>query len=248
MLVAKADGGLLLGLGSYFLNFGEGRAGNNEGYFLFVFAVYSLAAQSKTETVNADYGEHAVLYFKEGTGVDRSCLVGAYGEEGLADELLENAFLYLYLFESVNGGKIGVIVGRGTHNVEAAHAAAKLYHESVVGIEAYGIVGHLADYIAEELGVEDYAAGLGNYGVQSGADTGFEIIAGDDGFHASCLDEKSLQSRDGALHGYGAGSYAYSVCKSGFFAGKFHIGSFLSFLRFSTSGRTKKRISATFAA
>ena len=85
-------------------------------------------------------------------------------------------------------------------------------------------------------------------GVQSGADTGFEIIAGNDGFHASCLDEKALQSGDGALNGYGAGGYVYSVCQSGFFAGKFHIGSFLSFLRFSTSGRTNKRISATFAA
>ena len=94
-------------------------------------------------------------------------------------------------------------------------------HLLVIGGEGHHVVGHPADDVTEQPGVQYDLAGFRHIGGDLGADAGLQVVAGD-GQLTVGPQQQSLQSRDGALGGHGAAGDSDGALQQGLFAGKFH--------------------------
>ena len=90
------------------------------------------------------------------------------------------------------------------------------------------IIGHPADDIAEQSGVQYDVAAFHNVGENVGTNTGLHVVAGD-GQLLVRVDQQTFQRRNGALLGNGPAGDGNRVLEENFFTGKFnHESRFLS--------------------
>ena len=108
-----------------------------------------------------------------------------------------------------------------------------MHQHLFIGGEHDHIVGHLADNVAEELGVQHDAARLMDLCLDGGADTRLHIVAREGQVHIA-FHQNTFQRGDGALGGHGTGGGGHCLLQQRFFTGKFQHSLFLSFLK--TSG------------
>ena len=154
--------------------------------------------------------------------MDGAALVGGDGEDGLSDHGAQSGppdlKLVSVLLHLGKGGELGGIRGQ---DVELAHAALDV-DGIVLGGEDHHIVGQLSDNVAKQAGGEDQGAGLGNIGVQGGANPSLQVIAGQaqvvPGFQ-----QDPLQGGDGAFGRHGPAGGGDGGLEQSFFAGKFHV-------------------------
>ena len=88
------------------------------------------------------------------------------------------------------GGQFGELLRVGAQDVEFAHAAFDVDH-IVLGGEEDDVVGQFSHDFAEESGAEDNGTGGLDVSGDSGADSGFQIIAGEPQLF-SCFQQNSF--------------------------------------------------------
>ena len=152
--------------------------------------------------------------------MDGAALIVADGEKGLADHGLEPLLGDDKGVLILHGWQLGEFLWVGAQDVELAHAAPDVDHV-VFGGKEDGVVGHLADDLAEEAGGEHQGALFLYIGGDNGADTGLQVIAGQAQL-AARLQENTLQGGDGALGGDGPAGGRDSGLEQGLLTGKFH--------------------------
>lgn len=147
--------------------------------------------------------------------MDRAALVGGDGESHLLDHspqdlLLDgNGVLVLHL------GKVGIVRGGKAQDIKIRVAAGEMDHHPLIGGESHDIVGHAADDVAEQPGVEHNIAALGDIGGDPGADAGLHVVAGD-GQLLVGVEQQALQRGNGAFLGYGAAGDGMAFCSKTF--------------------------------
>ena len=124
--------------------------------------------------------------------MDRAALVVADSEQGLSDHGPEGLFRDGQGVLILHGGQLGKVLGVDAHEVEFTHAAGDVNLQGLF-LKEQGVVGHLSDDLAEETGGEDHGTGLGDIGLDGGADAGLLVIAGEeDGAGVLGLQKESL--------------------------------------------------------
>ena len=156
--------------------------------------------------------------------MDDACLVGGHGEGGAADHALEHVLLHGAGEIVFHVGQLREVVGAEAQDVEICVAAGDGDHHFVVGFENDHIVGHFADDVAEQAGVEDDGAVLGDVGLEPGADAQLHIVAADGQIAEGSFQQQALKGRDGAFGRNSPGSGVDGALQKGFFTGKFHKG------------------------
>ena len=154
--------------------------------------------------------------------MDRPALVGADGEEGLADHGPEGLLLDLQGVLVFHGGQLGEVLGIDAHEVELAHAAGDVNLQLLL-LENQGVVGHFPNDLAKETGGKDHGTDLRHVGLDGGADAGLLVVAGDEhGAGSLGLQQQAFQGGDGALGRDCPGSGEDGGLQQGLFTAEFH--------------------------
>ena len=109
---------------------------------------------------------------------------------------------------------------------KSASPRLELDHLALVGGEGDHVVGHPADDVAEEPGVEDQLALAGDVGGHLGADAGLQVVAGDDQLRVG-PQQQALQGGNGALLRHGPAGDGDGALQQGLSQENFIIGTLL---------------------
>ena len=204
---ALGDGCGFLCIGADFFHFGEGGARHNKGKFFRTFFFFDvLTPQGQAIAVYRDHGKAILIHLKEGTGVDGAAFIVADGEDGLGDHgfqfILGNGKGILVL----NSGKFWKFLRVRAQDVEFAHTAFDVDH-IIFGGKDHNVVRELTNDLPKETSAQDQSAARLDIGGNDGADTSFQIIAGEAQFLIG-FQKDAFQSGNGALWRHCAGSCA----------------------------------------
>ena len=153
--------------------------------------------------------------------MDRAALVGGHGKCRLFDHgpqglLLDgDGEIVLHLRQ------IRVISSGQTQNIKVRVSAGKVDHLLIVGDKGHHIVGHAADDVAKQPGVQHDIAGFGHVGAYLGADAGLHVVAGDRQLVVH-VEQQTLQSGDGAFLRDGPAGDGDGALQQDLFTGEFH--------------------------
>ena len=160
--------------------------------------------------------------------MDRTALVGGHGKGGLLDHGPEDLLLDGKAVLVLHLGKLRVVRGGQTQDVEVGVAALEVDRQLGVGGKDDDVVGHPADDVAKEPGVEDDFPRLCDFRADFSPDAGLHVVAGDGQTGGCGLEQEAFQGGNGALGGHRTGCGAKYGLEQGLFAGKFHgVPSFL---------------------
>ena len=114
------------------------------------------------------------------------------------------------------------VVGSGkTQNIKVCVSTGQVDSLPVVHGNGDHIVGHPADDVAEEAGVEDNIAAGDHIGGNFGPDAGLHVVAGDSqvGIY---VEQQTFQGRNGAFLCNGPACDGNGALQQDFFTGEFH--------------------------
>ena len=210
------------------LDLTEGGAGTDEGERAAFQLFQLLPAESQTEAVHGHHAEAHIRDLKERTGMDRAAFIGRDGKGHLLDHAPQHLLLHRNGIFILNLRQIRIIRGGQAQNVKIRIAAGDMDHHFFISGKGDHIIGHPADDIAEQSGVQYDVAAFHNVGENVGTNTGLHVVAGD-GQLLVRVDQQTFQRRNGALLGNGPAGDGNRVLEENFFTGKFnHESRFLS--------------------
>ena len=114
-------------------------------------------------------------------------------------------------------GKLGIIRSGEAGDIKVCVAAGNMNGELIIRCENDDVIGHAADDITEETGVQNNVAGGLDLRRDGGADAGLHIVAGD-GEIFTHVEQQALQRGDGAFGGNGPGCYVDGALEQNLFA------------------------------
>ena len=154
--------------------------------------------------------------------MDGAAVVGAHGEDGLADHGPEGLFGEGQGVLVFHCGQLREVLRVDAEQVELAVSTGDVDFQSLL-LEQDHVVGQLADDLSKQAGGEDHGTGLGDIGLDGRPDAGLLVIAGEeDGAVFFGFEQKSFQSRDGAFGRNGTGSGEDGRLQQCFFTAEFH--------------------------
>ena len=221
MPLAQGHGGQVLGVAADALDLVQGGAGGHEGEGAALDLFQGLPADGQTEAVHSHHGQALLIDLKQGAGVDRAALVGGHGEGRLLDHGPQGLLLDIDAVLVLHLRQLGIIGGAEAQDVEICVTAAEVDHQFVVGGEGDHVVGHAADDVAEQAGVQDDVAALRNVCGNFGADAGLHVVAGDRQLVVH-VEQQTLQGGDGAFLRDGPAGDGDGALQQDLFTGEFH--------------------------
>ena len=204
MALAQNHGNQLVAVAADVFHFLQCRAGRHEAERAAVDALQRLTAQGQTETVHRYHRQALIADLKQRTRMDRAAFVGGHGKAGLVNHGLERILGDGHGILVVHLRKLRIVLSAQTHDVKAGVTAGQMDRVLFIGVEHDDVIGHLADDLAEEPGIDYNAAGFVDLRLKRGADTGLHIEAGQ-GQTLVTLQQDTLQRGNGAFGGHGAG-------------------------------------------
>ena len=118
-------------------------------------------------------------------------------------------------------GKIRVVGSGEAQDIKIGVAAAEMDHLFVIGGKGDHVVGHPANDITEQPGVEHDITAIGDIGGHPGADAGLHIVAGN-GQIVVGMQKQAFQCGNGAFLSHCPAGDGNGALEKGFLAGKFH--------------------------
>ena len=130
--------------------------------------------------------------------MDGAGFVGGNGKGSLVDHLPQNLLLDGKGIFILHQGKLGIIRGGKTGDIKVRVSAGDMDGELIVGSEYHHIIGHTADNVAKETGIEDDIALGPHLGRNGGADAGLHVVARN-GELIAHMEQQTFQRGDGAF-------------------------------------------------
>ena len=220
MPLAQRDGHQILRVAANALDLVESGAGADEGKRAALQLFQLLPPECQTEPVHRYHVQAHIGDLKEGAGVDRAALIGGDSKRHLFNHAPQHLLLHGNGILIFHFRKIRVICGGQAQNVEVRIAAGDVNHHLLVCRKGDHVVGHPADDVAKQAGVQHNVAALHHVGKHVGADAGLHIVAGD-GQLLIRMEQQALQSRNEAFLSHGAAGDSDGVLQKNLFTGKF---------------------------
>ena len=221
MALALCHGDHILGVGADLLHLVQGAARRHKLEGAAVDVLQRFAPQRQTEAVHGHHGQPLVADLEQHAGMDGARLVQGHGEAGLVDHGLQRALLQRDGVLVVHLRHFRIVVGTQADHLEVRVAAGELHVELLVRVEHHRVVGHTADHVAEQLGVQHDAAALADVGLHLGADAGLHVVARQ-AQAVLRLQKDTLQRGDGAFGRHRAGHSVHRLLQKRLLTGKSH--------------------------
>ena len=198
MLCAHCYAHTVLRVAADALDIGKGGAGNHKTAVFHIFAFDLLAALGQTVAVNGNQSQLAVLYFKEGAGVDGAHIAVGHGKNRLVDHGFQQLLGQVYMVQAVHAGHFRIIVCADSHEVKLAFSAFYIDVVVFIGADADNAVRQAADHFAEKPRSHNNGAGLLDIRADIGVYAFFQVVAGNSHICVR-LDQQTFKSRDRAF-------------------------------------------------
>ena len=161
--------------------------------------------------------------------MDRAAFIGRDGKSHLLNHAPQHLLLHRNGIFILNLRQIRVICGRQAQNVKIRITAGDMDHHFFISGKGDHIIGHPADDVTKQPGVQHDIAAFHNVGENVGANTGLHVVTADGQIAVSGFQQETFQRRNGALLGNGPAGDGNRVLEENFFTGKFnHESRFLS--------------------